>query len=926
MLEELLNSPSAPACLPADAATQQALLEAAKVYIQQALYQGQVARAQQAVDLAWQLARHTGDAEQQALAHWCSALFYLNRAIRQSLAHYEQALRFYRQAQRVEEEGRLLIGYAGQMSLLGEFQAAEAAIQRAIACLATRPDYRDWPMVYINLAHIQGQAGRYTEMLASAHQGEALAQQFAQKVPDQAPYYQLLCAQAVVNQAYALIIQAHFLPAEARLLAAEQLAQRCHSPELVGRAKLNLGWLYSIQGRLFPALQLLQDARTAFMAAELDVEQAAVALEEAGLYERLTLVRQARQRAIQSMEWFAQAGFTSWAIEPQLIAIRLSLALREKQQAQQLLQRAQAAVASATPVQRAQMQGYHFHPLLQATTAQQQQALSELDQIAQALLALGAISAYLEMALLAAELATTLAHPDSTARYQQIIALARQQAFAAIERKAYCGLALLQPPALACQSLQQAVALVRQEGQQMPAEELKATLLTGHQAIYQALFAAQLADQQYGAATQTLLEAKGAIWAELTAPAVQFTPDPHWTQQKVLRNHWREELLAASDPTYSAICKAQLAQAEEQLIAHARRQERRRQPAAMPTLAEICQALPAQTVVLDYFCSPSDLWVCVFSPTLAPIWRCLGKLTELKRLLLRLRLLLASVQQAPTAEARHQMSQKQCTTLLPILQALYDFLIAPLALTPALQSRLLIIPDDFLFALPWSALYDGSAFLSDRYLLSVAPASVRIALTRQAERRPVQERGAAKVTILALGYAGNPPLQHIAAELQTVQQAFPAAQIIYPAAAKHLRWEEPPTILHIAAHGHVEQQAPLLSQLELSDGAYLFADILNLPMQGVALVTLSACETAMTPEQGHVVLALAGAFLCAGAGAVLASLWSVDDQATRDFMASFYNALQNGLPPAGALQTAQNALRQAGFAHPYYWAAFQLLG
>ena len=70
---------------------------------------------------------------------------------------------------------------------------------------------------------------------------------------------------------------------------------------------------------------------------------------------------------------------------------------------------------------------------------------------------------------------------------------------------------------------------------------------------------------------------------------------------------------------------------------------------------------------------------------------------------------------------------------------------------------------------------------------------------------------------------------------------------------------------------------------------------------------------------------LVRAFLVAGAARVLASLWTVDDAVTADFMASFYTALCAGRPPAAALQAAQcDVMRQ--HPHPCYWAAFTLHG
>jgi CHAT domain-containing protein len=95
------------------------------------------------------------------------------------------------------------------------------------------------------------------------------------------------------------------------------------------------------------------------------------------------------------------------------------------------------------------------------------------------------------------------------------------------------------------------------------------------------------------------------------------------------------------------------------------------------------------------------------------------------------------------------------------------------------------------------------------------------------------------------------------------------------------------------------------------------------------LVVLSACETARgTSYRTEGVLGFTRAFLFAGAPRVLASLWKVDDAATRALMVRFYELWKgDGIAPAAALRAAQDWTRsQEQWKHPYYWAAWQLWG
>jgi CHAT domain-containing protein len=61
---------------------------------------------------------------------------------------------------------------------------------------------------------------------------------------------------------------------------------------------------------------------------------------------------------------------------------------------------------------------------------------------------------------------------------------------------------------------------------------------------------------------------------------------------------------------------------------------------------------------------------------------------------------------------------------------------------------------------------------------------------------------------------------------------------------------------------------------------------------------------------------------------VVVSLWNVNDRATADLMAKFYqHMLREGRRPAAALRLAQvEMLQRPQWQSPYFWAAFTLQG
>src|SRR5581483_1102358 len=121
----------------------------------------------------------------------------------------------------------------------------------------------------------------------------------------------------------------------------------------------------------------------------------------------------------------------------------------------------------------------------------------------------------------------------------------------------------------------------------------------------------------------------------------------------------------------------------------------------------------------------------------------------------------------------------------------------------------------------------------------------------------------------------------------------------------------------------------LQSSLSLAGGQYLsLADILNMEdeIKGLRLAILSACQTAIPNVHGAVdeVRSLAVGLIQAGARAVLASLWPVDDRATYLLMTCFAQEWLPNVdaePPAAALARAQRWLRTVTNRELQQWEA-----
>jgi CHAT domain-containing protein len=117
----------------------------------------------------------------------------------------------------------------------------------------------------------------------------------------------------------------------------------------------------------------------------------------------------------------------------------------------------------------------------------------------------------------------------------------------------------------------------------------------------------------------------------------------------------------------------------------------------------------------------------------------------------------------------------------------------------------------------------------------------------------------------------------------------------------------------------------MFSALQLSDTHLNVHDLYHLRMPA-ELVTLSGCATgAGLTTGGDELLGIARGLFCAGARALLVSLWDVHDQSTATSMARLYGLIVGGMAPAQALREVMIELR-AEHPHPFYWAPFVLMG
>jgi CHAT domain-containing protein/Tfp pilus assembly protein PilF len=319
----------------------------------------------------------------------------------------------------------------------------------------------------------------------------------------------------------------------------------------------------------------------------------------------------------------------------------------------------------------------------------------------------------------------------------------------------------------------------------------------------------------------------------------------------------------------------------------------------------------------------------------------------------------------------------------PHLSELYAMVVAPLSsqLTALERSSgqdraptLLWSLDGVLRYLPMAALYDGTHYMAERFN--------NVLFTPESYGHMTAASGSG-LRVLAMGlsksYGGLPALPGVMPELEAVVRdpavpqshgpmegkLLPDDQFTLTALKTQLGSSSPFPVVHIASHfvvetgngkepylmlggddvGAVDGYALTLSRMENS----------SISFHGTQLLTLSACSTAKgdAAKDGLEMDSLGMIAQQKDAAAVLATLWDVNDASTSRLMSDFYSRWVK-FPAEGkaeALRQAQlaflrgsspgsspNAKRErgsvmqqephtsTGYAHPFYWAPFVLIG
>jgi CHAT domain-containing protein len=291
------------------------------------------------------------------------------------------------------------------------------------------------------------------------------------------------------------------------------------------------------------------------------------------------------------------------------------------------------------------------------------------------------------------------------------------------------------------------------------------------------------------------------------------------------------------------------------------------------------------------------------------------------------------------AEWREAITSRAAAPLQDRLSmSLYDELIGPMQQELSAVQSIVVVPDQALANVAFSALLDkrSGRFLIENYAVIVAP-SANLYIRCLARSRMLPPNNS--VLIVANPALGDDdslaPLAGADSEGSEIAGILPNASLLRGSEAtvtNFLGLARRAGLIHFAGHAQLNPLRPELSSLVFAPDheggrSRLYArDIYREHLAATSLVVLAACDSANGRIDSDSSLSLATAFLAAGAPAAIASLWPVDDATSAQFFGRFYHNIRRGMSAAQALREAQISSLRSDAANRAMWAAYQIIG
>ena len=278
-----------------------------------------------------------------------------------------------------------------------------------------------------------------------------------------------------------------------------------------------------------------------------------------------------------------------------------------------------------------------------------------------------------------------------------------------------------------------------------------------------------------------------------------------------------------------------------------------------------------------------------------------------------------------------------------LLRRCHNTFIAPLAQAVASERRLIVVPDQELYALPFAALLDADGkYLIQKHSIRLAPS---IGAIIEISKRATKEGAVRALVVGGPDYTSwtNSSGEHLCELTGAKEEAKEVARLLEKVFPDDD--DDEPTVdrlvgkkatkaavtaalslsklVHLAAHG--EAQSIYLAGPNAEGATLTMGEVQQMTLSA-RLVVLSACDSFGGKLGTDGVVGVSRAFLAAGAQTVVSSLWKVSDSATLELMKRFYKMLISITDPAEAMQAAMVSMVEEEAYKVLDWASFVVYG
>lgn len=275
---------------------------------------------------------------------------------------------------------------------------------------------------------------------------------------------------------------------------------------------------------------------------------------------------------------------------------------------------------------------------------------------------------------------------------------------------------------------------------------------------------------------------------------------------------------------------------------------------------------------------------------------------------------------------------------------LYNTLVKPVSKVASSYKRWVIVPDEYLYYLPFDALSKNGD--QESYLLMDHTISYHYSFNLVLNKEVIEPKFTKSDSILGFAPFSFEKIFQGPGSIQSLP--FSDNEINLPSVAKYIRSQATKQnfirnypayrYIHLGTHASLSTDSTNSWILfhgrqpgSMAEKLYLH-EIYNLNLHGTELVTLSACQTAAGESvSGEGLLSLSRAFLYAGSNGIVSTLYKTDDKVTAFLMNQMYRYLNQGLPVEDALRKSKIDLIHSSEINPKlktanFWANFIYIG